>query len=95
VETGENQVQVSSRFHTPLGIRQTTPDSHIPTAPTAIVLKQTKKQKTERKSAAARPPNPDLFQDHVALEPLSLFRIIRGLENAVREGRRGPRGAGR
>jgi hypothetical protein len=82
VETGENQVQVSSRSHTPLGIRQTTPDSHIPTAPAVIVLKQTKRQKTERKSAAAPHPNPDLFQDHVALEPLSRFRIIRRLENA-------------
>jgi hypothetical protein len=81
VETGENQVQVSSRLPTPLGIRQTTPDSHISTAPAAVALDQNK-TKTERKSAAARPPHPDLFQDHLALETLSRFRIIRGLENA-------------
>ena len=41
---------------------------------TTVSLSPTKK---ERKSAAARPPHPDLFQDHVALETLSRFRIIR------------------
>ena len=45
-------------------------------------LSQTKRQKTERKSAAAPPPHSGLFQDHLTLETLLSFRIIRGLENA-------------
>jgi len=82
VETGENQQQVFTCSHTPLGIRQTTPDSHIPTAPAAVAPPQAQKTKTRKESAAARPPLPDLFQDHVVLETLPHFRIIRRLEYA-------------
>jgi len=83
VETRENQQQVFTGFPTPLGIRQPTPDSHIPTAPVAVAPLQTKKSKTRKESAAARPPLPDLFQDHLVLETLPRFRIIRRLENAI------------
>jgi hypothetical protein len=86
VETGENQQQVFTGFPTPLGIRQTTPDSHIPTAPAAVAPLQSEKTKIRKESTAARPSNPDLFQDHVALETLAHFRIIRRLENAPDEG---------
>jgi len=82
VETGENQQQVFAASHNTLEIRQTAPDFHIPTATATVAIPLTKNKKTERKSAAARPPHPDLFQDHVALETLSRFRIIRRLENA-------------
>jgi len=83
METGENQLQVFSGFHTPLGIRQTAPDSHIPTAPAAVAPLRTEKTKTRKESAASQPPNPNLFQDHLVLETLSRFRIIRRLENAA------------
>jgi hypothetical protein len=43
VETGENQKQVSSGFHKPLGIPQKTRDSHFPTAPTTVPVLKTKK----------------------------------------------------
>jgi hypothetical protein len=82
VERGENQEQVFTAFHNALGIRQNAADSHIPTAPAAVGFNRTKQEKTERKSAAAQPPFSDLFQDHVALETLLAFRIIRRLENA-------------
>jgi len=84
VETGENQQQVFTCFHIPLGIRQTPPDSHIPTAPATVALPKTQKTKTRKESAAARPPLPDLFQNHVVLETLLHFRIIRRLEYALR-----------
>jgi hypothetical protein len=84
VETGENQQQVYTASHNTLGIRQTTPASHIPTATATVALYSSKNKNTERKSAAMQPPLPDLFQDHVALETLSRFRIIRRLENALR-----------
>jgi hypothetical protein len=82
VESVENQTQVSPSFHRPLEIRPTTPDFHIPTAPTIPVPFSAKTKTQERKSAAARPPHPDRFQDHLALETLPRFRIILGLENA-------------
>jgi hypothetical protein len=85
VETGENQQQVFTCFHIPLGIRQTPPDSHIPTAPATVALPKTQKTKTRKESAAARPPLPDLFQNHVVLETLLHFRIIRRLEYAWRD----------
>jgi hypothetical protein len=81
-QTGENQQQVFTGLPNALEIRQTAPDFHIPTATTAVNPCQPKDQKNERKPAAARPPHPDLFQDHVALETLARFRIIRRLENA-------------
>ena len=43
METGENQKQVSSGFHKPLGIPQKTRDSHFPTAPTTVPVLKTKK----------------------------------------------------
>jgi len=43
VETGENQRQVSSASHKPLGIPQKARDSHFPTAPTAVPVLKTKK----------------------------------------------------
>ena len=42
MEAGENQKQVSTGFHTPLGISQQTRDSHFPTAPTTTVRIQKK-----------------------------------------------------
>jgi hypothetical protein len=52
-------------------------------ATTISVLFSTPTQNhNERKSAAARPPHPDPFQDHLVLETLPRFRIILGLENA-------------
>jgi transposase len=55
MEAGENQKQVSTGFHTPLGISPTARDSHFPTAPTtALVLpKGTTKAKTKNSKAAA------------------------------------------
>ncbi len=44
METGENQTQVSSASHTPLGISQTARDSHFPTAPTAVLILKSKKK---------------------------------------------------
>ena len=45
MESGENQKQVSTASHAPLGIAQRTSDSHFPTAPTTVpVLKAKKKQ---------------------------------------------------
>ena len=43
VETGENQQQVSSTSHKPLGIPQKARDSHFPTAPTAVPVLKTRK----------------------------------------------------
>jgi hypothetical protein len=43
METGENQKQVSSAFHTPLEIPQKTRDSHFPTAPSTVPVLKTKK----------------------------------------------------
>jgi transposase len=54
VETGENQKQVSSASHTPLGIAQRQRDSHFPTAPTtASVATKTKTQANPKTKAAA------------------------------------------
>ena len=52
VENGENQKQVSTVSPTPLGISQTTRDSHFPTAPTATVPIPKKKTKAKTKKAA-------------------------------------------
>jgi hypothetical protein len=43
METGENQQQVSSASHKPLGITQKARDSHFPTAPTTGPVLKTKK----------------------------------------------------
>jgi transposase len=43
METGENQNQVSSASHMPLGIAHKTRDSHFPTAPTTVAVLKTKK----------------------------------------------------
>jgi hypothetical protein len=43
VEPGENQKQVSSASHKPLGIPSKARDSHFPTAPTAVPVLKTKK----------------------------------------------------
>ena len=51
METVENQKQVSSAFHTPLGISQERRDSHFPTAPAAGV--SSFKQKNKRQAAHA------------------------------------------
>jgi hypothetical protein len=78
----ENQTQVSHAFHRPLKIPRR--DFHISTAPamTVISLNQETKKRQERKSAAARPPHPNPFQDHSVWETEPGFRIILGLENA-------------
>jgi hypothetical protein len=60
------------------------PLSHTTQATMIPVSFSTKPQTQERKSAAARPPHPDPFQDHLVLETLPRFRIILGLENAKR-----------
>jgi len=54
MEAGENQEQVSTGSHTPLGISPKARDSHFPTAPaTAFVLNKTKaKAKIKPKAAA-------------------------------------------
>src|SRR5260370_17390333 len=57
--------------------------SHTPQATMIPAAFSTKPQTQERKSAAARPPHPDPFQDHLVLETLPRFRIILGLENAM------------
>ncbi len=54
METGENQKQVSSAFHTPLEIPQKTRDSHFPTAPSTVPVLKTKKA-----ARAASNPKPD------------------------------------
>lgn len=43
MESGENQKQVSSAFHKPLGIPHTPRDSHFPPAPTTVPVLKTKK----------------------------------------------------
>jgi hypothetical protein len=55
MEAGENQRQVFTGSHTPLGISQKARDSHFPTAPvTASVLPKRKaKAKTKTSKAAA------------------------------------------
>jgi len=50
-EAGENQKQVSTASHTPLGISPKTRDSHFPTAPKTVDLSQeTAKAKTKAKA---------------------------------------------
>jgi hypothetical protein len=44
METGENQKQVSSASHTPLGIAHKPRDSHFPTAPTTVGVFKPKKR---------------------------------------------------
>jgi hypothetical protein len=44
MESGENQKQVSTPSHTPLGIAPGTSDSHFPTAPAAVPVLKAKKQ---------------------------------------------------
>jgi hypothetical protein len=53
MEAGENQKQVSSGSHTPLGISPTTRDSHFPTAPTTASVLSPEKAKAKPKSKAA------------------------------------------
>jgi transposase len=52
METGENQKQVSTGSHTPLGISQTARDSHFPTARTTAGSPPKTKTKTKTKQAA-------------------------------------------
>jgi transposase len=53
VETGENQKQVSSSSHKPLGIPHKPRDSHFPTAPTTVLAGSKPKQKPNPKTKAA------------------------------------------
>ena len=54
MEAGENQKQVLTGSHTPLGIAQRPRDSHFPTAPTtASVATKTKAQAKPQTKAAA------------------------------------------
>jgi len=82
VETGENQRQVFTCSHTPLGIRQTTPDSHIPTAPATVAITQTKKTKTRKEVGRCAASAFGLFSGSRCIGNASRFRIIRRLENA-------------
>lgn len=50
MEVGENQKQVSTGSHTPLGISQKARDSHFPTAPTTAVVISKKTAKTIAKA---------------------------------------------
>ena len=52
MEAGENQKQVSTVSHTPLGISPKTRDSHFPTAPTTAVVIP---KKTAKAKATAKP----------------------------------------
>jgi transposase len=52
METGENQKQVSTGSHTPVGISQTARDSHFPTARTTAGSPPKTKTKTKTKQAA-------------------------------------------
>ncbi len=52
MEAGENQKQVSTDSHTPLGISPKTRDSHFPTAPTAASVLPKGKAKAKPKSKA-------------------------------------------
>ena len=52
MEAGENQEQVSTVSHTPLGISPKTRDSHFPTAPTTAVVIT---KKTAKAKATAKP----------------------------------------
>ena len=47
VETGENQKQVSSSSHKPLGIPHKTRDSHFPTAPTTVLAGSKNQSKSQ------------------------------------------------
>src|SRR5207244_991466 len=55
MEVGENQIQVSTGSHTPLGISPKPRDSHFPTAPTtaSVLPKGKAKAKTKTQKAAA------------------------------------------
>jgi hypothetical protein len=55
MEPGENQKQVSTGSHTPLGISPKSRDSHFPTAPTTacVLPKRKAKAKTKTRKAAA------------------------------------------
>ena len=52
-EAGENQKQVSTGSHTPLGIPAKARDSHFPTAPTTVSVLSRGKAKTKPKTANA------------------------------------------
>jgi transposase len=52
MEAGENQVQVSTGYHTPLEISPKTRENHFPTAPTTAVVIT---KKTARANATAKP----------------------------------------
>jgi hypothetical protein len=84
VETVENQTTVSHRSHRSLEIRQTAPDSHIPTATTTGPLFPAGKPKPSRSYGALRIriPSSQLY-DPVGGET-SPFRITLGLEYAER-----------
>jgi len=58
------------------------PLSHALEATTTTVSLSLKPKPKERKAAAAQPPHPPNFQDHLVLESKPGFRIILGLENA-------------
>jgi hypothetical protein len=51
MEAGENQKQVSTVSHTPLGISPKTRDSHFPTAPATVVISK----ETAKATAKAKP----------------------------------------
>jgi transposase len=53
VETGENQKQVSSSSHKPLGIPHKPRDSHFPTAPTTVLAGSKTKAKAKPQTKAA------------------------------------------
>src|SRR4051794_5717298 len=53
LEAGENQRQVSTGSHTPLGISPKTRDSHFPTAPTTASVVPTRKAKAKTKTRKA------------------------------------------
>ena len=83
VETMENQTTVFHRSHRSLEIRQTTPDSHIPTASTTGLFFPRRTRKPSRSSGALRARNPSIQLYDPANGEISPFRIILGLEYAI------------
>src|ERR1039457_4526518 len=75
MEAGENQKQVSTGSHTPLGISPKTRDSHFPTAPTTASAVSKTKAKAKPKTKARSSDRPLCFTkrtDHVLIKPDNL-----------------------
>jgi hypothetical protein len=83
VVTGQNQKQVFTGFHSTLGIRQTAPDSHIPTATAAVAPFSIRKEKNRKEVGRCAASASGSFSGSPCIGNVSHFRIIRRLENAA------------